>query len=150
MSFDDKKGLQIALEQAQKGYSEGGIPIGSCIISSDGKVLGKGHNERIQKGSAILHGEMSALEDAGRLPGKAYKDCTIYTTLSPCNMCTGAILLYGIKRVVMGENVNFQGAEDLLRANGVEVINLDDNDCKEIMSKFIKERPTDWNEDIGE
>lgn len=112
--------------------------------------MGKGHNERIQKGSAILHGEMSALEDAGRLPGKAYKDCTIYTTLSPCNMCTGAILLYGIKRVVMGENVNFQGAEDLLRANGVEVINLDDNDCKEIMSKFIKERPTDWNEDIGE
>ncbi|RCK58097.1 Cytosine deaminase [Candida viswanathii] len=150
MPFDDKKGLLIALEQAKQSYSQGGIPIGSCIISPDGKVLGRGHNERIQKGSAILHGEMSALEDAGRLPGKTYKNCTIYTTLSPCNMCTGAILLYGIKRVVMGENVNFQGAEALLKANGVEVINMDDEGCKEIMSKFIKERSTDWNEDIGE
>ncbi|EMG45712.1 Cytosine deaminase [Candida maltosa Xu316] len=149
MVFDDKRGLQIALDQAKK-YSEGGIPIGSCIITPTGEVLGQGHNMRIQKRSAILHGEMSALEDAGRLPGKAYKDCTIYTTLSPCNMCTGAILLYGIKRVVMGENVNFYGGEKLLEQNGVEVINLDDDECKELMAKFIKERPEDWNEDIGE
>lgn len=104
---------------------------------------------RFQKDSAILHGEMSALENAGRLNGKAYKNCTMYTTLSPCNMCSGACLLYGIKRVVLGENVNFQGAEELLRSQGVEVINMDNQDCKDLMAKFIKERPEDWFEDIG-
>ena len=102
------------------------------------------------KHSAILHGEMSALENAGRLPGKTYKDCTIYTTLSPCSMCTGAILLYGFKRVVMGENVNFLGNEKLLIENGVEVVNLNDQECIDLMAKFIKEKPQDWNEDIGE
>lgn len=105
---------------------------------------------RLQSGSATLHGEMSALENAGRLPGKTYKNCTMYTTLSPCNMCTGACLLYGIKRVVLGENVNFQGAEELLRTNGVEVVNMDDGECKALMKKFIDERPEDWFEDIGE
>lgn len=105
---------------------------------------------RFQLGSAILHGEMSALENAGRLPGKTYKDCTMYTTLSPCNMCSGACLLYGIKRVVLGENENFQGAEELLKSQGVEVVNMDDQDCKDLMKKFIDERPQDWFEDIGE
>lgn len=105
---------------------------------------------RFQLGSAILHGEMSALENAGRLPGKTYKDCTMYTTLSPCNMCSGACLLYGIKRVVLGENENFQGAEELLKSKGVEVVNMDDQDCKDLMKKFIDERPQDWFEDIGE
>ncbi|KAG7665621.1 FCY1 [[Candida] subhashii] len=150
MPFDDKKGLEIALEEARKGYSEGGVPIGGALISSDGTILGRGHNMRFQSGSAILHGEMSALENAGRLPGKTYKDCTMYTTLSPCNMCSGACLLYGIKRVVLGENENFQGAEELLKSKGVEVVNMDDQDCKDLMKKFIDERPQDWFEDIGE
>ncbi|EGW30351.1 cytosine deaminase [Spathaspora passalidarum NRRL Y-27907] len=150
MTFDDKKGLQIALEEAKKGYEEGGIPIGAALISSDGTVLGRGHNLRIQKGSATLHGETSALENAGRLPGKVYKDCTMYTTLSPCHMCTGAVLLYGIKRVVMGENANFVGAEHVLKSEGVEIVNLDDAECKALMKKFIDERPEEWNEDIGE
>ncbi|RLV96552.1 Cytosine deaminase [Spathaspora sp. JA1] len=150
MTIDDKKGLQIALEEAKKGYAEGGIPIGAALISSDGTVVGQGHNLRIQKGSAILHGETSALENAGRLPAKVYRDCTMYTTLSPCHMCTGAVLLYGIKRVVLGENENFVGAEELLKSKGVEVVNMNDDECKAIMKKFIDERPEDWNEDIGE
>ncbi|CAH2350399.1 cytosine deaminase [[Candida] railenensis] len=149
MAFDDSKGLAIALEEAKKGFEEGGVPIGGALISEDGVILGRGHNMRFQKGSAILHGEMSALENAGRLDGKAYKNCTMYTTLSPCNMCSGACLLYGIKRVVLGENVNFQGAEDLLRSQGVEVVNMNNQDCKDLMAKFIKERPEDWFEDIG-
>lgn len=105
---------------------------------------------RIQKDSATLHGEISTLENAGRLPGHVYKDCTMYTTLSPCNMCSGACLMYGIGRVVLGENVNFMGAEELLKSKGVEVVNMEDEDCKKIMGDFIRERPKDWNEDIGE
>lgn len=132
------------------GYAEGGVPIGGALISDDGTVLGRGHNMRFQKNSATLHGEISTLENAGRLPGKVYKNCTMYTTLSPCNMCSGACIMYGIKRVVLGENVNFQGAEELLQSKGIEVVNLNDQDCIDIMTKFIKERPQDWFEDIGE
>jgi len=120
------------------------------LVSEDGTVLGTGHNMRIQKGSCTLHGETSALENAGRLKGSVYKKCTMYTTLSPCNMCTGACLLYGIPRVVMGENETFVGAEDILKLKGVELINMDNQECKDLMEKFIAERPQDWNEDIGE
>lgn len=119
------------------------------MILEDGTVLGRGHNMRIQKDSATLHGEISTLENAGRLPGKVYKNCTMYTTLSPCNMCSGACLMYGIKRVVMGENDTFVGAEELLKSEGVEVVNLDNQKCKDLMAKFIKEKPEEWNEDIG-
>jgi cytosine deaminase len=150
MAFDDQKGLALAIEEAKKGYAEGGIPIGAALISEDGKVLGTGHNMRIQKGSCTLHGETSALENAGRLKGSIYKQCTMYTTLSPCNMCTGACLLYGIPRIVMGENETFVGAEDILKLKGVELINMDNQECKDLMKKFISERPQDWNEDIGE
>lgn len=129
---------------------EGGIPIGGALIHKDGTILGRGHNMRIQKNSATLHGEISTLENAGRLPGRLYKDCTMYTTLSPCHMCSGACLMYGIGRVVLGENVNFMGAEDLLRSKGVEVVNVEDAECKKLMSDFIRDRPEDWNEDIGE
>ncbi|GMM38871.1 cytosine deaminase [Saccharomycopsis crataegensis] len=149
MGFDDELGMQIAYEEAMKGYEEGGIPIGSCLVDENNKVLGRGHNLRIQKGSAVFHGETSALENAGRLPGSVYKKCTLYSTLSPCHMCTGAALLYGVGRVVFGENDNFLGAEDLLKEKGVELINVQDQRCKDIMAKFIKERPTDWYEDIG-
>ncbi|ODQ81873.1 hypothetical protein BABINDRAFT_32916 [Babjeviella inositovora NRRL Y-12698] len=150
MVFDDKKGLEIALEEARKGLAEGGVPIGGALIAEDGTVLGRGHNMRFQSNSAILHGEMAALEAAGRLKGSVYKNCTMYTTLSPCSMCTGACLLYGVKRVVLGENSTFMGAEDLLRARGVEVINMENQECKNLMARFIKERPHDWFEDIGE
>ncbi|CAM9019376.1 unnamed protein product [Wickerhamomyces anomalus] len=143
MGFDDKKGMDIAYEEAVKGYEEGGVPI------EDGTVLGSGHNMRFQKDSATLHGEISTLENCGRLKGNVYKDCTMYTTLSPCDMCTGAIIMYGIKRVVMGENDTFVGGEDYLRQRGIEVVNLNEQRCKDIMNKFIKERPQDWNEDIG-
>ncbi|CAK9440178.1 uncharacterized protein LODBEIA_P42780 [Lodderomyces beijingensis] len=149
MTFDDKQNMQIAYEQAQISYNEGGIPIGGCLVAEDGKILSRGYNQRVQKSSAILHGEMSVLENAGRLPGKTYKNCTMYTTLSPCDMCTGAILLYGIKRVVMGENETFVGGEDYLRSKGVEVVNLKDEKCRELMQKFIRENPECWNEDIG-
>ncbi|OVF09408.1 putative cytosine deaminase [Clavispora lusitaniae] len=150
MPFDDKLGTQIAFEEAQKGYAEGGIPIGGALIHEDGTILGRGHNMRIQKNSATLHGEISTLENAGRLPGGVYKNCTMYTTLSPCHMCSGACLMYGVKRVVLGENENFVGAEKLLESMGVEVVNMNDEKCKELMSRFIRERPQDWNEDIGE
>lgn len=126
------------------------MPIGGALIAEDGTVLGRGHNMRFQKNSAILHGEMSALENAGRLPGSAYKNCTMYTTLSPCNMCSGACIMYGIKRVVLAENENFQGAEELLKSVGVEVVNVENQECKDLMKKFIDERPGDWFEDIGE
>ncbi|VEU23993.1 DEKNAAC105297 [Brettanomyces naardenensis] len=150
MTFDDKLGLQVALEEAKKGFEEGGVPIGSCLLTEDGKILGRGHNLRVQKSSATLHGETSCLETAGRLPASVYKKCTLYTTLSPCPMCSGAALLFKIPRVVMGENDTFVGAEDWLEKSGVEVVNAHNDECKELMQRFIKEKPEVWNEDIGE
>ena len=141
--------LQAAIEEAQKGLEEGGIPIGSVLVHM-GKIIGRGHNRRVQLGSAILHGEMDALEQAGRLPARVYRESVIYTTLSPCAMCTGAILLYGIPKVVIGENKTFMGEEDLLRKRGVEVQVLDDPACIAMMEEFIKAKPELWNEDIGE
>jgi cytosine deaminase len=138
-----------ALKEAKKGLDEGGIPIGSVIVH-DEKIIGRGHNRRIQQDSAILHGEMDALENAGRQPASVYKESVLYTTLSPCSMCTGAILLYGIPTVIIGENKTFLGAEELLKKNGVEVTVLNDQDCIDLMEKFIKENPELWNEDIGE
>ena len=140
--------MQAALAEARQGLAEGGIPIGSVLVHR-GKVLGRGHNQRVQKGSVVLHGEMDALENAGRQPASVYRECTIYTTLSPCPMCTGAILLYGIPRVVIGENATFVGAEELLRAAGVEVVVLEDLECIRLMTAFIEEHPDLWNEDIG-
>ncbi|KAF5356398.1 hypothetical protein D9758_009529 [Tetrapyrgos nigripes] len=143
----DQVGMRKALEEAYKSYNEGGIPIGAVLLQSNGTILGTGHNERIQKSSATLHGEISALENAGRLKPEVYRDCTMYTTLS---MCTGAILLYKIPRLVIGENVNFMGSEELLKSNDVDIIVLDDEECKSLMKRFIAEKPQDWNEDIGE
>lgn len=143
-----KKFLQAAIEEAKKGYEEGGIPIGSVLVH-DGRIIGRGHNKRIQTGSAVLHGEMDALENAGRLSAEVYKECTIYTTLSPCSMCSGAILLYGIPQVIIGENRTFMGEEELLKARGVEVVVLDNQECYDLMQKFINEKPEVWNEDIG-
>ena len=140
--------MDLAVAAAREGRSQGGIPIGAALVV-DGKVLGIGFNKRVQQASAIRHGETDCLENIGRLPAKVYRRSTMYTTLSPCNMCTGAILLYGIPRVVLGENETFTGAEDLLRANGVEVVNLDSAECKEMMRIFIAEEPELWNEDIG-
>lgn len=142
------KFLQEAIKEAQQGAAEGGIPIGSVIVHN-GKIIGRGHNRRIQKGSPTLHGEMDALENAGRLPASVYKECTLYTTLSPCPMCSGAILLYGIPRVVVGENVTFMGEEQLLKDRGVEVMVEDSPECKGLMNEFIRNNPTLWNEDIG-
>ena len=147
--MDDREFLAVAIEQARIGRDEGGVPIGAALVA-DGKVLGAGRNRRIQLGSAIRHGETDALENAGRLPASVYRRATMYTTLSPCDMCTGAILLYRIPRVVIGENRTFLGAEDLLRSRGVEVVNLDSPDCVGLMRAFIAERPDVWNEDIGE
>jgi len=146
----DNAGLRHAIEQAKLGRSEGGVPIGGALVADDGTVLGVGHNRRVQQNSAIRHGETDALENAGRLPASVYRRSTMYTTLSPCDMCTGAILLYGIPRVVMGENRTFVGGEDYLRARGVEVINLDSDECVELMNEFIAANPEIWNEDIGE
>lgn len=137
-----------AVKEAEIGISEGGIPIGS-VLFHNGKVIGRGHNKRVQKGSVILHGEMNALENAGRQTASVYKECVLYTTLSPCPMCSGTILLYGIPKVVIGENQTFLGSEQLLRDSGVEVIVLDDKRCKELMDQFIAEKPELWNEDIG-
>jgi len=147
--MDDREFLAVAIEQARIGRDEGGVPIGAALVA-DGKVLGAGRNRRIQLGSAIRHGETDALENAGRLPASVYRRATMYTTLSPCDMCTGAILLYRIPRVVIGENRTFLGAEDLLRSRGVEVVNLDSPECVELMRAFIAEHPDVWNEDIGE
>lgn len=141
--------LNEAILEAKKGLDEGGIPIGSVLVHN-GKVVGRGHNRRIQKGSAILHGEMDALENSGRQPASFYKACEIYTTLSPCAMCTGAILLYGIPKVIIGENSTFLGEEALLKSKGVEVVVMDNETCKMMMNNFIKEQPKLWNEDIGE
>ena len=146
MSSD--KFLAAAIEEARLGLSEGGIPIGSVLVC-DGSIIGRGHNRRVQNGSAILHGEMDCLENAGRLPAKVYQRCTIYTTLSPCPMCSGAILLYKIPHVVAGENKTFLGAEEYLRANGIKVDVLQDAECIELMRQFIADKPTLWNEDIG-
>ncbi|HKV13314.1 MAG TPA: nucleoside deaminase [Thermoanaerobaculia bacterium] len=140
--------MRAAIEEARKGLKEGGIPIGSVLVHGD-VILGRGHNRRVQQGSVVLHGEMDALERAGRQPASVYRECTIYTTLSPCAMCTGAILLYGIPRVVIGENRTFLGEEELLRSRGVEVRVLDDAECVEMMERFIREHPELWNEDIG-
>ncbi len=149
MTEDDIRFLKTAIEQAKTGLSEGGIPIGA-VLASDGELLGAGRNRRIQLGSPIRHGETDALEVAGRQPAAVYQRSTMYTTLSPCDMCTGAILLYGIPRVVIGENRTFMGGEDLLRRRGVEVIVVDDPECVRMMEEFIAENPELWNEDIGE
>jgi len=141
--------LQAAFDEAKKGLEEGGIPIGSVLVHN-GKIIGRGHNRRIQKNSAILHGEMDALENAGRLPAKIYKESVLYTTLSPCPMCSGAIHLYGIPKVVIGENKTFMGEEDLLRSKEISIEVINDNSCIEMMNKFIVENPILWNEDIGE
>jgi cytosine deaminase len=141
--------LQAAIDEAQLGLGEGGIPIGSVLVH-DGRIIGRGHNRRIQRGSPTLHGEMDALENAGRLSARIYRQCVLYTTLSPCAMCSGAILLYEIPRVVVGENRTFLGEEELLRSRGVSVEVIDDPACFEIMSRFIAANPELWREDIGE
>ena len=143
------KFLKEAINEARKGLAEGGIPIGSVIVYKN-EILGKGHNRRVQNGSVILHGEMDAFENTGRQPASVYKDCVLYTTLSPCPMCTGAILLYGIPKVIIGENSTFLGSEALLKDNGVEVTVLNNDECIEMMQRFIQENPKLWNEDIGE
>lgn len=140
--------MEAAIKEAKKGIEEGGIPIGSVLVHK-GKIIGRGHNRRVQKGSAILHGEMDALENAGRLSGPVYRECVLYTTLSPCSMCSGAILLYKIPKVVIGENITFKGEEELLRSKGVDLEVIQDSLCIEMMSNFIKKNPELWNEDIG-
>lgn len=140
--------MQAAIDEARRGYEEGGIPIGSVIVHR-GAIIGRGHNRRLQNGSPTLHGEMDALENAGRRSAAVYRESVIYTTLSPCSMCSGAILLYGIPRVIVGENRTFMGEEELLRSRGVTVDVLDDAMCYELMQRFIAERPDVWNEDIG-
>ncbi len=141
--------LIAAIDQASKSWSEGGIPIGSVLVHN-GEIIGRGHNQRIQKSSPTLHGEMDALENAGRLPAATYRESVLYTTLSPCSMCSGAILLYGIQKVVVGENQTFLGEEELLRSRGVTVEVVNDQTCISLMERMIAERPELWNEDIGE
>lgn len=141
--------MRAAIAEAKAGLREGGIPIGSVLVHR-GRVIGRGHNRRVQQGSVVLHGEMDALENAGRQPASVYRECAIYTTLSPCPMCTGAILLYGIRRVVIGENETFQGDEELLRSRGVTVEVLGSAECISMMRAFIAAQPALWNEDIGE
>ena len=140
--------MQAAVDQARQGMAEGGIPIGSVIVHN-GRIIGKGHNRRVQQGSTVLHGEMDALENAGRQLASVYRESTIYTTLSPCSMCSGAILLYGIPTVIVGENLTFQGEEALLRSRGIDVQVLQNKDCIAMMRDFIKKKPQLWNEDIG-
>ena len=140
--------MQEAIEEAEAGLAEGGIPIGAVIVHNN-RIIGRGHNRRVQQGSAILHGEMDALERAGRQPASVYREAVLYTTLSPCPMCSGAILLYGIPRVVIGENRTFMGEEELLRSRGVQVEVLQDEQCISLMEQFIAEKPELWNEDIG-
>ena len=143
------KFLKEAINEAKIGLAEGGIPIGSVLVHN-GQVIGKGHNKRVQQKSVVLHGEMDALENTGRLPASVYRASVIYTTLSPCPMCTGAILLYGIPKVVIGENKTFKGSEQLLREHGVEVVVVNDPECIQMMEAFIEKNPALWNEDIGE
>jgi cytosine deaminase len=140
--------LAAAIREAEQGLREGGIPIGSVIVSQ-GKIIGTGHNRRVQKGSAVLHGEMDALENAGRQPASVYRDSTLYTTLSPCAMCSGAILLYGIPRVIIGEHTTFRGEEELLSGRGVSLEVRQDETCIRLMTEFIRTHPELWNEDIG-
>lgn len=145
---DDLKYMQLALDEARTGLAEGGIPIGSVIVI-DGQVCGRGHNRRVQNGNPILHGEMDCLQNAGRLTPSEYQRATLYTTLSPCDMCTGAILLYKIPRVVMAENTTFQGSEHLLTQRGVKLVNLNLQEAVTLMRDFIQAHPELWNEDIG-
>ena len=140
--------MQAAIDEAQKGKAEGGIPIGSVIVHN-GRIIGRGHNRRVQSGSPILHGEMDAFENAGRQTAAVYKECVLYTTLSPCSMCSGAILLYEIPKIIIGENQTFLGEEALLKERGVEVEVLQNHECIELMKSFIQEHPALWNEDIG-
>lgn len=142
------KFMQAAIDEAKQGLAEGGIPIGSVIVHQ-GQIIGRGHNRRVQQGSVVLHGEMDAFENAGRQTAAVYRECTLYTTLSPCPMCSGAILLYGIKKVIVGENKTFMGDEDLLRLRGVNVTVLQDQTCIQMMQDFIAAKPSLWNEDIG-
>jgi creatinine deaminase len=141
------KYLEAAIEEAKKGRDEGGIPIGSVLVI-DGEIVGRGHNRRVQKGSAVLHAEMDCLENAGRLTAADYRRATLYSTLSPCDMCSGAVLLYGIPRVVIGENRTFRGPEEYVKSRGVEVTVVDDPECRRLMETFIKNNPELWNEDI--
>lgn len=141
--------MQAAIDEAKQGLAEGGVPIGSVLVI-DGKIVGRGHNRRVQRGSAILHAEMDALENAGRLTAKDYGRAVLYSTLSPCDMCSGSALLYKIPKVVIGENRTFQGPEDYVRSRGVELVILDDPTCIRLMEEFIAARPELWNEDIGE
>jgi cytosine deaminase len=140
--------LEAAIAEAKQGLAEGGIPIGSVLVYQ-GRILGRGHNQRVQQGSVIRHGEMDALENAGRQPASIYRECTLYTTLSPCAMCSGTVLLYGIPRVIIGENVTFQGEEELLRSRGISVTVLHNEECIQLMRSFIAAQPQLWNEDIG-
>lgn len=141
--------LRAAVEEAKKGLAKGGIPIGSVLVI-DGKIVGRGHNQRIQQGSVIRHAEMDCLENAGRLKPSQYRRATLYSTLSPCDMCSGAVLLYKIPRVIIGENRTFRGPEDYVRSRGVHVQVIDNIECAELMERFIRQHPTLWNEDIGE
>jgi cytosine deaminase len=149
LSNGDRRWLDVAIAEARAGLAEGGIPIGAALVA-EGNLLAGGHNRRVQRDSAIHHGETNALENAGRQPAGVYRNSTMYTTLSPCDMCAGAILLYDIPRVVIGENASFMGAEEHLRSRGVEVIVADDEECKALMRNFIAANPTLWHEDIGE
>lgn len=143
------KFMQAAIDEAKKGMDEGGVPIGSVIVYKD-KIIGRGHNRRVQKGSAILHAEMDALENAGRQSASVYRESVLYTTLSPCSMCSGAIILYGIPKIIIGENKTFMGEEELLRSRDVDIQVIDNHECFELMNEFIEAKPQLWNEDIGE
>ncbi|HIA86644.1 MAG TPA: nucleoside deaminase [Candidatus Marinimicrobia bacterium] len=141
--------LEAAIEEAKKGLSEGGVPIGSVLVI-DGRIVGRGHNQRVQKGSTVLHAEMDCLENAGRLKASEYSRATLYSTLSPCDMCSGTVLLYGIPKVVIGENRTFRGPEKYVQSRGVKIVVDDNQECRLLMEKFIKEHPELWVEDIGE
>ena len=140
--------LEAAIEEAKRGLDEGGIPIGSVLVI-DGQIVGRGHNQRVQKGSTVLHAEMDCLENAGRLKAADYRRATLYSTLSPCDMCSGTVLLYGIPKIVVGDNRTFAGPESYLRSRGVNIVVVDSNECRDLMERFIKEHPELWNEDIG-
>jgi cytosine deaminase len=141
--------LRAAIDEAKAGVAEGGIPIGSVLVM-DGRIIGRGHNRRVQKGSAVLHAEMDCLENAGRLKASDYRRAVLYSTLSPCDMCSGTVLLYGIPKVVIGENRTFRGPEDYVRSRGVELVIVDNDECRQMMTAFIEKYPELWNEDIGE